>query len=209
MSEKLYYITDTYGTYYGMTGGNKLGAVTDMEHAQKFTLVKANNWIQKMAKPMQRYQYILREAPTGEDVSEEYEDINADDYYKTRFDDMDTDWNGYVEDLISFSSQLKQYRTNLNYMLSEVDKEICDIMHYIEFYNLDAANGYKMYKMLKDCRLRRRKIKDEQEKVNATLMVFGNDELIEKMRICLKQMKGLDGRLYTPRVLKELFENAS
>lgn len=59
MNEKLYYITDTYGTYYGMNSGNKLGAVTDIEHAQKFTLVKANNWIQKMARPMQRYQYIL------------------------------------------------------------------------------------------------------------------------------------------------------
>ena len=116
MNEKLYYITDTYGTYYGMNSGNKLGAVTDIEHAQKFTLVKANNWIQKMARPMQRYQYILREAPVGEEISTEYEDVNVDDYYKTRFDEMDTDWNGYIEDLISFSSQLRQYQTNLKNM---------------------------------------------------------------------------------------------
>ena len=49
----------------------------------------------------------------------------------------------YVEDLISFCSDLRQYQINLNYMLSQVDKEICDIMHYIEFNSLDAANGYK------------------------------------------------------------------
>ena len=94
-------------------------------------------------------------------------------------------------------------------MLSEVDKEICDIMHYIEFNNLDAAKGYKVYKMLKDCRMRRRKIKDEHEKVNAAIQVLANDDLIEKLKIALKQMRGLDQRLYTPRVLTELFADAS
>ena len=39
--------------------------------------------------------------------------------------------------------------------------------------------------------------------------LFANDELIEKMKSALKQMKGLDYRVYEPRVLTELFENAS
>lgn len=82
-------------------------------------------------------------------------------------------------------------------------------MHYIEFYNLDAAKGYKVYKMLKDCRLRRRKIKDEHEKVNVAIRAVGNDEFVEKIRVCLGQMKGLDKRKYAPRVLSELFEEAS
>ena len=209
MGEKLYYITDTYGSCYALNSMNKLAVVNKEEFATKFTLAKANNIIQNAVKPMQRYQFILKEATNEPEIEDEYFDLGKDEYIQTRFDHMDTDWNDYIEDLIGFSSQLKQYRVNLNYMLSEVDKEICDIMHYIEFNNLDAAKGYKVYKMLKDCRLRRRKIKDEHEKVNAAIQVLANDELIDKMRTALKQMRGLDQRLYTPRVLTELFADAS
>lgn len=208
MKESLYYITDTYGSNYVLNAANKLVPVAKIEQAGKFTLAKANNIIQNSVKPMQRYQFILKEAvDIGND--DRLYDLEEGDYVSTRFDDMDTDWIGTMSEIIEFSSQLKQYRMNLNHMLSEVDKEICDIMHFIEFNNLDAAKGYKMYKMIRDCRIRRRKIKDEHEKVNAAIQVFANEELIEKMRTVLKQMKALDNRIYSPRVLTELFEEAS
>ena len=209
MSGKLYYITDTYGSLYALDDSNKLVVVNREEFATKFTLAKANNIIQKVIKPMQRYQFVLKEATNTTALEEHYLDLGDEAYITTRFDDMDTDWKWEMENLISFCSQLKQYRVNLNHMLSEVDKEICDIMHYIEFYNLDAAKGYKMYKMLKDCRMRRRKIKDEYEKVGMAITALANEDLIEKMKTALKQMKGLDSRLYTPRILTELFEEAS
>jgi len=209
VSSKLYYITDTYGSFYALDDSNKLVVVNKEEFATKFTLAKANNTIQKVIKPMQRYQFVLKEVPNNLSLEDDYLELEKNAYITTRFDDMNTDWKWEMENLISFCSQLKQYRVNLNHMLSEVDKEICDIMHYIEFYNLDAAKGYKMYKMLKDCRLRRRKIKDEYEKVGAAITVLANEDLIEKMKTALKQMKGLDNRLYTPRILTELFEEAS
>ena len=209
VSSKLYYITDTYGSFYALDDSNKLVVVNKEEFATKFTLAKANNTIQKVIKPMQRYQFVLKEVPNNLSLEDDYLELERNAYITTRFDDMNTDWKWEMENLISFCSQLKQYRVNLNHMLSEVDKEICDIMHYIEFYNLDAAKGYKMYKMLKDCRLRRRKIKDEYEKVGAAITVLANEDFIEKIKTALKQMKGLDNRLYTPRILTELFEEAS
>ena len=209
VSSKLYYITDTYGSLYALDDSNKLVVVNKEEFATKFTVAKANNTIQKVIKPMQRYQFVLKEVPNNLSLEDDYLELERNAYITTRFDDMNTDWTWEMENLISFCSQLKQYRVNLNHMLSEVDKEICDIMHYIEFYNLDAAKGYKMYKMLKDCRLRRRKIKDEYEKVGVAITTLANEDLIEKMKTALKQMKGLDNRVYTPRILTELFEEAS
>ena len=47
--------------------------------------------------------------------------------------------------------------------LSEVDKEISDIYHYIEFSNLDAYRGWKAYKLLKDKLKERREIKDDYD----------------------------------------------
>lgn len=210
MNEKLYYITDCYGSCYGINNANKLVIVSNESLATKFTLTKANNLIQNCVKPMMRYQYILKEVPADEkQVTDDYAELSQMDYKRTRFDEMDTEWNDYVEDVISFGSQLRQYAANLNIMLSEVDKEICDIMHFIEFNSLDAAKGYRIYRMLHDCRLRRRKIKDEKAKTEEAIKVFADCEWLEKTKKCLIQMKTLDNRTYTPRILTELFEEAS
>lgn len=47
--------------------------------------------------------------------------------------------------------------------LSDVDKEINDIYHYIEFSNLDAYRGWKAYKLLKEKLKERREIKDDYD----------------------------------------------
>ena len=210
MNETLYYITDTYGSYYTVNAQNKIVATNDPSQAVKFTMAKANKLLQTMIKPMQRYQYILREAENEEITGsvKRIADVRESDCYETRFDVEEIDWKYYIEDLINFCSDLRQYQVNLNYLLSQVDKEICDIMHYIEFNSLDAANGYKMYKMLRDCRMRRRKIKDDMEMVDASLQALGDQTLLEKLKICLKRMESLDYRQYHPRVLTELFEEA-
>lgn len=84
-----------------------------------------------------------------------------------------------------------------------MEQEICDIDHYIEFFNLDAAKGYKAYKMLQNRRIERHKIKDEMFRVTVMLESdsnsFANNETVKKIG-------GLENRFYQPRVLKELFE---
>lgn len=87
--------------------------------------------------------------------------------------------------------------------LSHVDQEISDIEHYIEFNKLNAADGYKAFKMLQDKRLERRAIKDDFLKFKilseANVSDIFDGTLEEKLR-------ELDNRTYTPRVLKELFK---
>ena len=86
---------------------------------------------------------------------------------------------------------------------SLIDQEICDIYHYIEFSTLNAANGYKAYKLLKDALLRRRAIKDEVAKYkmvgDITISGIFDGTLDDKL-------KAFENRTYTPRVLKHLFE---
>lgn len=104
----------------------------------------------------------------------------------------------------SLTHEIKERRTELNHRLSMVDKEICDIRHYIEFYTFNASKGYKLCKMLKDKLIERREIKDELEVINRiSLMPVGT--------ICNGKGKGiienLQDKQYTPRVLSELFED--
>lgn len=209
MRDKIYYIADTFGSYYGFNQSNKLVPVNEKEQATRLTFLKANNVLQNMIKPANRYQYILIEAGEEEENKNVVSSIEKKEWRDTKFDELNTNWDEYLEEMLDFISQLQQYKCNLNYMYTQVEKEICDIMHYIEFNNLDAANGYKIYKMLRECRLKRRQIKDEDVRVTATIQALGNNELQEKLKESIIKIKALDNRNYRPRVLSELFENAS
>lgn len=112
---------------------------------------------------------------------------------------------GLFNDLEKISQDLKSRRACMNSELSKVDKEITDIEHYIEFCQLSACQGYKAAKMMKDCLIRRRAVKDEMETINRILIMnvgfIGNG----KGRKILSKVQN---KQYTPRILKELFENA-
>lgn len=86
--------------------------------------------------------------------------------------------------------------------LLEIEREITDIYHAMEFYNLDAAKGYKIYKMMQERLIRRRQNKDETLKIDYILS-GGIKGLTSKQT--RKQFDALDNRHYTPRALKELF----
>ena len=84
-----------------------------------------------------------------------------------------------------------------------MDKELCDILHYIEFCNLNAAQGYKAYKMVKERRILRRKIKDE---ISILDSILGQKVSQTAKNAIQKTAENMDKRTYEPRVLKELFD---
>ena len=109
--------------------------------------------------------------------------------------------------LLEVSAQINLLKDNKKVFankLSELDKEIDDILHFIEFNNFSACNGYKLCKALKELRLHRRKIKDNLE-------IIGVLESHTLTNVSLghtnNAISGLDGRKYTPRVLKYLFDD--
>lgn len=86
--------------------------------------------------------------------------------------------------------------------MSKVDLEVVDIEHAAEFYNLNAAQGYKLYKMLHDARVKRRDIKNEMEKLNHFLNTTLTSNSLQNLQ---KSIAGMKNRKYTPRVNNELF----
>ena len=70
MRDKIYYIADTYGCYYGFNHENKLIQVSDKSKASKLTFLKVNNVLQDMIKPSNRYQFILVDASNEESNTE-------------------------------------------------------------------------------------------------------------------------------------------
>ena len=87
--------------------------------------------------------------------------------------------------------------------LSFVDRELSDINHYIEFCNLNAAQGWKAYKMIKERRIKRRSIKNEIQILNIILDKKISDTVTNEI---LESMSKMDKRTYEPRVMNELFD---
>lgn len=119
---------------------------------------------------------------------------------------LPVDFNETTELLNSLEDKLYALNNNVDYWneeLSRVDKKICDLMHYIEFNNFSACDGYKLAKALKECRQERRVIKNKLE--YTSIIKASSCKMIAQGKT-LDSIRGLENKSYTPRVLKELFD---
>ena len=112
-------------------------------------------------------------------------------------------WVNKVNGLNGLASEALHRKDELLSQLSKVDQELSDINHYIEFCNLNAAQGYKAYKMIKERRIKRRSIKNELEVLSIILGKKISDTASDEIQ---KAIAGMDKRTYKPRVMTELFD---
>lgn len=112
-------------------------------------------------------------------------------------------WFDKVNGLNGLASEALHRKDELLSQLSKVDQELSDINHYIEFCNLNAAQGYKAYKMIKERRIKRRSIKNELEVLSIILGKKISDTASDEIQ---KAIAGMDKRTYEPRVMTELFD---
>ena len=169
---------------------------TSIENAERFDYDKAQNVLMNCISPaVRQYWQILTEeqAYLALHISPESKPIPLGDF----------DWEAITCRQQLLYQDLKRYGEQLSYELSQVDLEICDIEHYIEFFTLDAARGYKAYRMLKERLERRREIKEEMAKTNCLL---GGSSLDYSSGKISKQIEDFNKKSYTPRVLSELFD---
>lgn len=93
--------------------------------------------------------------------------FNSEDVYyieeKTSYvTPINEDVKNTICDIMQFFDTYKIIRganDGLTKRLSEVDRKISDVEHFIELTDQNAVNGYKLYKRLKDLRIERRNIK--------------------------------------------------
>lgn len=90
----------------------------------------------------------------------------------------------------------------IDHKLTEVENKIQDVLHAIEFNSYNARDGYKIYKLLHDLRLERRKYKDE---IFIRELIDDNIHDVDwgKFRSRVKDVKD---RQYHVREMEELFK---
>ena len=127
---------------------------------------------------------------------------------------VDFDWNANL-DLADYDSALAQIgsfcdlhdqlvarATWVEYKLQEVENKIQDVLHAIEFNSYNARDGYKIYKLLHDLRVERRKYKDEQLISDVMKSGFAGSN----WELARTRVDDLKDRQYHVRNLEELFK---
>lgn len=122
-----------------------------------------------------------------------------------RYSMEDTDWNEFVNYYIFLASNIKGYQEELTKQESDIDKTICDLLHYVELYDLTDEEGLRAMDLLKDARQRRRDVKNELCKADYFQKSIGSSANVAKAKGFLTQLKKLDTQKYHPRFLSELF----
>lgn len=117
----------------------------------------------------------------------------------------EVNWKDVSRELEKTYSTLISYGEKLTLKLSQVDAELCDLEHYCEFFKCNAADGYKIYAMIRERRISRRYYKDELRRVNTILSLNNREVASGKIKEVFKE---IDEQTYVPRALKEMFTGA-
>lgn len=112
-------------------------------------------------------------------------------------------WLDRVSDLNGLAKEAKSRKEELLKQLHKLEDELLDVEHYIEFSNLNAAQGYKASKDIKECRMKRRSIKNELLVLDIILEQRVDEMVSEEI---YKRIQALDRRTYKPRIRKDLFD---
>lgn len=156
---------------------------------------KADNALANLPKQMRNLGYFVQQvnAPSKPVYFDQFTDIELVNYDSAL---------AQIGSFCDLHDQLMARAPWIDHKLIEVDNKIQDVLHAIEFNSYNARDGYKIYKLLHDLRLERRKYKDEQ--IIADVMKSGfagsNWELTRN------RVDDLKDRQYHVREMEELFE---
>lgn len=169
---------------------------TELNEAfQFFDKTKAENALANLPKQMRNLGYFVQQidAPSKPVDFDQFTNIELVNYDSAL---------AQIGSFCDLHDQLVARAPWIDHKLTEVDNKIQDVLHAIEFNSYNARDGYKIYKLLHDLRLERRKYKDEQ--IIADVMKSGfvnsNWELVKS------RVDDLKDRQYHVREMEELFE---
>lgn len=107
-----------------------------------------------------------------------------------------------IQDFQQFLRVVKEQRPLLAEAQKKVEREIIDIEHAAEFNTYNAAQGYMLFRRLRDARLRRRQYKDAQVRID---ILMDCDPMSVASSNAVQRIRGMENRKYTPLECPELF----
>ena len=117
----------------------------------------------------------------------------TDDKRYTIYDGKDNDWLGFARQQADFYRNAGQHMTNLRVDIAEIDDEIESILMETEDANCNVAQGYKVFKMLKELRLERKSKTTELNCLYALTDYVDCDALADTFEANLSEIEDIMG----------------
>ena len=183
--------------YYLMQNAIKQFAPTpELNEAFQFNdKTKADNALANLPKQMRNLGYFVQQVDTPT------KPLEIDGFDKSELVNYDSAL-AQIGSFCDLHDQLVARATWVEYKLQEVENKIQDVLHTIEFNSYNARDGYKIYKLLHDLRIERRKYKDEQIIADVMKSGFANSN----WELARTRVDDLKDRQYHVREMEELFE---
>lgn len=116
------------------------------------------------------------------------------------------EWQEKVDQIQQLISGIDARFDTLVKNLSNVDKEITDVEHYIEFGKFNCYQGWLCFKMLKNLLQQRRHFKNELQVLSKIKECKIQSDSISSL---FRGIKEIQNKVYTPRKFPELFKGGN
>lgn len=124
----------------------------------------------------------------------------------TAFDNGHGDWLQMAREQMIFFADIKQYMTNLEIVKRNLDNEIEDILDYIESINYNVAQGYKIYRMLRERRKQRKDVLVELSQLQALTEAFECEQMRKVYQNAISKMQQSECEKRRSIVIQQLLD---
>lgn len=202
----VYVITDGEGSYIHRdeTSGKYVPIRSFKKATQWDSILKANGVLNNSITKKIRNNYAVQLIDTAKTVEKEDMSVQNDLCSRKITDDNIDEWLSKINTIMDVMSGSDTRQQELGVKLSDADKGIEDIKHYIEFGNFNAYQGWMCFKMLQNLLRQRRKYKNEMQVLNLIKQCkFDRESLISLSQ----KISDIQNKCYAPRTFSELFRN--
>lgn len=172
---------------------------------------KAKNVLSNLPKCFKNLNYYCSVVTEEEPKSDKSGKIIDCKHYTTNTDiELDEDFVN-INDILSITqpfdslvSYLSGKREHLENKLKILNGRMNDIEHCIEFKSVNACEGYKLYKQLRDVRIERRKVKNSL--LILDIIDSSMSDMYRNTNNITFRIEGIQNRIYQIRQQEELFK---
>lgn len=217
---KSFFIMDTSENYYRLDKSGQLVVADSRKDAVFFTYEEADKKIGK-GKRAHYYKIVPTEMYPEDTISNQLShttELPKPDSNTTpvnsKFDAPELadfsriDWLIYLQNFSYIVTNISDYKEQLCEAESKQDQTIIDLLHFIEFYDLDEMQTQEILLRIKTAREYRRDIKYELYRIGQFTSSIGTNNNAGLVNASIKAIQRYETSKYKPRVLTELFQDA-
>ena len=118
------------------------------------------------------------------------------------------DWLMYLQNFSYIVANIREYREQVNAELSKAERTLCDLLHFVEFFDPDVCQAKGIMDRIKEAREYRRDVKNELYRIDQFRAAIGNNNNAGRVNEAVRSILKLEKAGYRPRVLSDLFREA-